>query len=153
MKKKRAVLPFTLVAIVALSIAMLVQVLCYFSPLSKAIHITIAEMNSHPPAWVDRKVAIEGKLKGPFDYIMPYVPPYAYILYESSATADTIHDSSTAFIGLSWKSYEQFSLESVIVIGVVRVMYHQVKVEGAFVPYCYIEVQNIYKYDFLLPTA
>lgn len=153
MKKKRAVLLITGVAIAAFSMAMLVHELCYAFLFLRGIHTTIAEINSNPQTWINRKVAVEGKLRGPFAHvcILYHAPPYAYILFESSATADTIHEPGTAFIGIFWKSDEQFSLENVIAIGVVKT-WCQGGVGEASISY-YIEVENIYKSNFLLPIG
>lgn len=152
MEKKKAALLIIGLIVAALGIAMLAHELRYRFLLSRGLHTTIAEINSNPQAWVSRKVVVEGKLEGPMASVWSYDPPCGCILYESSATADTIRKPGTAYIRLYWNSHEQYSLENVIAIGVVKEGYRQARISEGNVFY-YIEVESICRSDFLLPIS
>jgi len=91
-----------------------------FFPHIYAIATSIGEINSNPSAWVNKMVAVEGKLVGPMGFIPETTPPWNYDLFGSNETIETIGRKGAVIIGILWDYQDHYSFENTRVVGVVR---------------------------------
>jgi hypothetical protein len=96
------------------------MVIYEFSPHIYAIRASIGKINSNPSTWVNKLVAVQGKLVGPLGFIVETMPPWNHQLFGINETIETIYKEETVVIGVLWNGKDDYSFEKTRIVGVVR---------------------------------
>jgi len=96
--------------------------------------VSVSDLELNPSAWLNQKVAVQGKLVGPIGFVaMGIPPPWNKILYDAHASLGVRGWGGT------------YRLENVLVIGVIRREIYEYR--GREITFYYLDALEVHRLD------